>query len=517
MGLEILGYKFTAPVTNPQARYFEPLSGMEASRPGICPRFVRRCLYVSAHPDPLPARELPDTAPNSHALVRQMRLRDLVLAQILTVVGSSWVGIAAGLGRAQLVAWLISFALFYIPMAVAVFYLNREMPLEGGLYVWARRAFGEAAGFMTAWNIWTYGIVVIALLLVQMPSELSYMLGPRAAGLPENKPVVFALLTVFLLLLAFTARRGLALGKWIHNVSGAAILGAFALLIVAPLWAWTHGVHLHYAPLAFHLPARDATSLSLLGQTLFAAAGLEYIAIMAGETHAANRDIGRSVIIASPVIFLMFVLGTAAVLSFHELHRDIAINYVAPIPQTLSLAFGNSGTSAFIAKLAILLLQIRILGAASFIFTGVVRLPMAAGWDHLVPAWFARLHPRFRTPTNSIGLTTACIAALLVLGSAGVHASEAFAVLNDTSSELYALAYLALFLIPLIGTKALRLSLPRWISPICALGVLTTLFILVFNAYPFLDVASPGAFAAKILGTTALLNVLGYGFYRTRS
>ncbi len=454
---------------------------------------------------------------NSHALKRQLRLRDLVLAQILTVVGSSWVGLAAGLGQAQLVAWLIAFTLFYTPMAVAVYHLNRELPLEGGLYVWARRAFGDTAGFMTAWNVWAYGLVIIALLMTQIPSELAYFLGPRFAALPEDKPLVAAMLAAFLLLLAWTARRGLALGKWIHNASGVAMLAVFGLLILSPLWAWAHGVHLHYAPLALHLPSRDKTSLSLLGQTLFAASGLEYIAIMAGETHAADRDIGRSVLIASPIAFLMFVLGTASVLSFHELHPGLAINYVAPIPQTLSLAFGNSGGAAFVAKLAILLLQIRILGISSFIFTGVVRLPMAAGWDHLVPRWFARLDPRFGTPVNSITLTAIAVAALLVLGSAGVHAAEAFAVLNDTSSELYALAYLSLFLIPLIGAKSLRQKLPRWIAPVCAVGLLTTLFVLVFNAYPFLDVASPGAFAAKIVGTTFLLNALGYGFYRLRS
>ncbi len=471
---------------------------------------------MSSPSDTIPA-SLPDSpSASEHALRRQMRLRDLVLAQILTVVGSSWVGLAAGLGRAQLVAWLIAFALFYTPMAVAVYYLNREMPLEGGLYVWARRAFGDTAGFLTAWNVWGYGLVIIAVLLTQMPSELAYFLGPRFAGLPENKPLVAVLLAVFLLLLAWTARRGLGLGKWLHNGSSLAMLAVFGLLILSPVWAWFHGVRLHYVPLAFHLPARDSTSLSLLGQTLFAASGLEYIAIMAGETHAANRDIGRSVLLASPVIFLMFVLGTASVLCFHELHAGTPINYVAPIPQTLSLAFGTSGPAAGIAKLAILLLQIRILGAASFIFTGVVRLPMAVGWDHLVPSWFARLHPRFGTPVNSILLTTITIAALLLLGSAGVRAAEAFAVLNDTASELYALAYLSMFLIPLIGKKALRISLPLWISPICFLGVLTILFILVFNAYPFLDVASPGIFAVKVLGATLLFNVLGYSFYRRR-
>ena len=445
-----------------------------------------------------------------------MKLRDLVLAQVLTVVGSSWVGIAAGLGHAQLVAWLVAFTLFYFPMAVAVYFLNREMPLEGGLYVWARRAFGDALGFLTAWNIWAYGLAVIATILFQIPSELSYMLGPRAAGLPENRPAVALLLGVFLLLLAWSARRGLALGKWIHNVSSAAMMTTFCLLIVSPLWAWAHGVPLHYSPLSFHLPARDATSLSLLGQVLFAASGLEYIAIMAGETHLANRDIGRSVVIASPIIFLMFVLGTASVLSFHELHAGTAINYVAPIPQTLSLAFGEHGLGAFVAKLAILFLQIRILGAASFIFTGVVRLPMAAGWDHLVPEWFARLHPRYKTPVNSILVSTAVVAGLLVLGSAGVHASEAFNVLNDTSSELYALAYLAMFLIPIVGAKSLRAKLPRWVAAVCWLGVIAILFCLAFNAYPFVDVASPGLFALKILGTTLLLNGLGYLFYRGR-
>src|SRR6516165_9773646 len=80
------------------------------------------------------------TAPH---LARQLSLRDLVLSQVLTVVGSAWVGIAAGLGHAQTVVWLLAFGTFYLPMAAAVYYLNREMPLEGGLYVWSRRAFGD--------------------------------------------------------------------------------------------------------------------------------------------------------------------------------------------------------------------------------------------------------------------------------------------------------------------------------------------------------------------------------------
>lgn len=449
-------------------------------------------------------------------LTRQMRLRDLVLAQILTVVGSSWVGIAAGVGSAQFLVWLLAFTAFYTPMAVAVYYLNREMPLEGGLYSWARRSFGDAVGFMTAWNVWAYALSSIATILFQIPSEMSYMIGPVAARLPDNRLFVYPLLATMVALITLSAVRGLGLSKWIHNVSGASVLMVFALLIVTPLWAWLHGTGLHYAPFALHSPHADAQSLSLVGQVLFAAAGLEYIAIMAGETHSPGRAIGRSVVIASPIILLMFVLGTAAVVSIHDVRPGTAINYVAPIPQTLSLALGAAGPAAVVGKVAILLLQIRILGAASFLYTGATRLPMAAGWDHLIPAWFNKLHPVHKTPVNSIFMTSGIIVAMLVLGSAGVHAAEAFGVLNDASNEFYGLAYLAMFLIPVCGTRAVRSRLPRGVAVVCVIGVLTILFILVVNAYPFVSVVRPGRFVAKIAGTTVLVNAVGWMFYRSR-
>ncbi len=195
-------------------------------------------------------------------LPRQLTLRDLVLSQILSVVGSSWVGIAAGLGHAQGVVWLIAFATFYLPMAAAVFYLNRALPLEGGLYAWTRHAFGDAAGFLVAWNLWAYGLSTIATILFQIPSEFAFMIGPKAAWVPENHLLVLCFLGLLLALLALSAVRGLALGKWIHNICGAAMLCAFTLLILAPLWAWLRHVPIHYAP--FDLKA-NGTDLSRSG------------------------------------------------------------------------------------------------------------------------------------------------------------------------------------------------------------------------------------------------------------
>src|SRR3984885_5135741 len=93
-----------------------------------------------------------------HGLRRQLGLRDLVLAQVLCVVGSEWVGVAADLGRAQALTWIAAMLLFYFPMAAVVIGLNRIMPLEGGLYVWAHRAFGGMGGFLTWADLCAYGI-----------------------------------------------------------------------------------------------------------------------------------------------------------------------------------------------------------------------------------------------------------------------------------------------------------------------------------------------------------------------
>ena len=59
-----------------------------------------------------------DVEQQSAALKKPLGLRDLVLTQILFVVGSSWVGTAAKLGQAHLFFWLLAILLFYIPQEI---------------------------------------------------------------------------------------------------------------------------------------------------------------------------------------------------------------------------------------------------------------------------------------------------------------------------------------------------------------------------------------------------------------
>lgn len=459
-------------------------------------------------------------SPAEHGLKRQMGLPDLVLAQVLCVVGSSWVGVAAVLGRAQALTWVAAMLLFYFPMAAVVVLLNRIMPLEGGLYVWAHRAFGDLGGFLTAWNLWFYGISISVAILYATPTELSYLIGPRAAWLPENHAASFTIVAVIVALITIAAIYGLELSKWIHNVGGVAMITLFAALILLPAWAhvqrhFGHSIESHGMGIAVALPPRNLRSLALFGQMLVGAlSGLEYLAIFAGESRQPERNIARSVWIASPIICAMFIFGTSSVVTFAR--PGATVDLIAPIPQTLRFALGNSGIGNIVAIAAIVLLELRLLAAASYAFSGATRLPMTVGWDNLLPQWFTRLHPRRKTPVNSILFTFALMLALLIMASAGVHAQEAYQVLSNASLTHYELMYMAMFAVPLVGAASLRKSLPAWLKWLSLAGFCASLFSLLISIYPFVDVVNPLEYGAKIAGTVLLSNAVAIVFYTLR-
>src|ERR1043165_8058767 len=111
----------------------------------------------------------------SAELHKELSIADLACAQILFIVGLQWVGVAAKLGPAHLVFWLIAIVLFYLPSAAVAVWLNRQMPLEGGLYQWAKLGFNEFFGFIVAWNLWLFAILNMTNIGLQFTQYLGYM------------------------------------------------------------------------------------------------------------------------------------------------------------------------------------------------------------------------------------------------------------------------------------------------------------------------------------------------------
>ena len=463
-------------------------------------------------PESAPATgRVEDVQARSAGFRKELGLADLVLTQILFVVGSAWVGTAAKLGTSHIAFWLLAIALYYLPQAAVVIWLNRRMPLEGGLYQWATVGLGEFWGFLTAWNLWAFAVLVMASFSLMIATNLSYLLGPGAAAVtqaPWYTPVASG---VTILAVTLVALLGLGVGKWLQNLGGAAQFLTYAALLVVPVLALGRGTIDRYEPFAASMPALTLLNLNIFGKlALGAMSGFEFVAILAGECRSPARTIGRSVIVAVPLIAAMFILGTSSVLAI--VPRD-EIDLVSPIPQTLTLGFAGTSFAALIVPALILLVLLRALGSVTLIFTGNTRLPMVAGWDGLLPAWFTKLHPRFRTPVHSILVVGGITLALTLAGQVGVGVQEAFQLLENAAGILYAFAYLALFAIPVVAAHRLPERPPLWLRLAAISGFAVSLLYSVLSIFPIIDVESWQVFAIKILATLALAELVGVVLY----
>jgi len=442
---------------------------------------------------------------------KELGLTDLVLTQILFIVGLPWVGVAAKQGPSHVVLWLAAIALFYIPSAVVVIYLNRAMPLEGGLYQWAKLGFNDLVGFLVAWNLWLFAILNTSEVGLQVTQYISYIAGPSGESLNSNPWFIGATNVVIIGALVVITIIGLGVGKWVHKAGAVLMLTIFAAILILPLLNLAHGTITEYHPLAIELPVMSLLTFNLLGKMGFGAlGGFEYVAIHAGESRDPVRTIGRSVAIAAPIVAVMFILGTSSVLAL--IPQD-QIDLIAPIPQILSVGFGPLGAAAAIVPLAIVaMLSIR-LAQSSIQFGGNTRLPMVAGWDNLLPAWFTTLHAKYRTPVNSILFVGAVTLTMGIVGLIGVGKQEAFQLLWNASGLFYSLTYVVMFAIPVFGLRGVTPKPPLWLRLASLSGLLMTLLYVGLSVVPIINVESRLAFALKIGGLILVTNLLGFLIY----
>ena len=449
----------------------------------------------------------------SASLKKELGVVDLALTQILFVVGLTWIGVAGKLGPSHVIMWGLALALFYLPSAAVVLYLNKLMPLEGGLYQWAKLGFSQTVGFMLAWNLWLYVIVFTSEIGLQVATYLSYAIGPGASWMTNNGWFVALASFVVLTLMVVASTIGLSLGKWVHNVGGVMMLVIFGALFILP-WLGLASGHLKaYHPLRTAAPAFTLFNLNILAKMGFGAfSGFEYMAILAGETRSPARSVGRSVIIAAPIIALMFVLGTSTVVAYIPTEQ---IDLIGPLPQILRVGFGPFGIAGPLVTIAILMTLGMRVAQASVSFTAVTRLPMVAGWDRLLPPWFSTLHDKYRTPVNSILVVGACSFGIALLSLIGVGQAEAFQLLFNASGMFYALAYVVMFAIPLFGLRGITPQPSPWLKLAAWSGLIMTLAYVGFAMFPIIRVESAFTFGAKIALVVLLANLVGYGILRT--
>jgi amino acid transporter len=433
------------------------------------------------------------------------------MSQILNVVGLYWVGAAAGLGPSHVVFWLLGIVLFYLPSAAVVIYLNGVHTLEGGLYEWTRLGFNQLAGFLVAWNLWLNCVAILSFAGIMTTTMFAYLFGPHAAWMAESKWVIGSITLLLLGTLIAITSIGLSLGKWIQDLGGAIMVIVFLALIALPFRNHLIGRPTQYPPFTLAMPAISLLSFNLLGKMSFGAmSGFDSMAILAGECRNAAKTIGRSVIIATPIIAAMFVLGTSSIVALVPKDK---VDLVSPISQALTMGTRPGDPGAMLIPLVIAALLFSFIAQQVLNFAISTRLPLVAGWDNLLPEWFGRMHPRRKTPTNSILFVGIVASSLAMAGVSGAGRQEAFQLLQNTSGIFYALAYLAMFALPLAGRQRKISKPPWWLKAAAVSGFLMTAMYLVLSLFPIIDVPNRLLFTAKVGGFVLACQLSAVGLF----
>src|SRR5262245_53164549 len=164
-------------------------------------------------------------------LCREMGFWDVLLFNIATVLGPRWIAAAGHNGTSSVSLWVLAALLFFVPMAMVINELSSRFPEEGGLYVWAKEAFGDFHGFLAGWTYWIYTIFYFPGLLLASTSMSAYVLGGKGAALSQDRTFLLGGSLVLLAVAVVLNLIGLNIGKWLQNAGGVATYAPLLILV----------------------------------------------------------------------------------------------------------------------------------------------------------------------------------------------------------------------------------------------------------------------------------------------
>jgi amino acid transporter len=369
---------------------------------------------------------------------RTLGLADLVLLGTVAIVNVNTVPPVARFGRATLALWVIAWATFFVPTAVAALVLSRRYPGEGGVYTWTERRFGALHGFVAGWCYWTNNLFYVPVLLVYLAGVAAYVGGERTAALVDNRAFVGVVAFGWLALITIANIRGLATGKWINNVGGVGSVATVILLVVAAAIARARDV-------AVSPPISDGTLLDMtsgLSVMCFAFIGIELALTMADEIRDPARDVKRSMAIVGAIALVSYVAVTDALFALVPAEE---IGAIQGVMQAVGRGAETAGAPWLITLIAVVM-SLAIGGAASAWFAGPARIPFVAGLDRALPAALARVHPRWGSPHVALMTCAAVSAALLTLSMIGADVTEAYQILLKATVVINLIPFVYIFL-----------------------------------------------------------------------
>ena len=448
---------------------------------------------------------------------------------IVAVVGLRWISRSARLGAPSVTLWILACLVFFVPLAAVIAELSSRHPQQGGIYAWARRAFGPAHGFVCGWCMWVNNLFYFPSLLLFAGANMLVPLGPDGAAIADSRWYSVTFVLAFLWLTTFLNILGFSAGKWIQHIGSVATWVPAALLVAAGAIAFaTLGSATSFAP--SELIPRDnfMDTMSLWSSLCFAFSGFEISSMVGQEVHDPRKTIPRSIVLSGIAITAIYILSSASVLVAVPASELAERSGIADAVELVGSRLGFAGVGAFIG----LLLFIGPIGGTSSWIAGAARVPFAAGVDAAMPAAFARLHPKYRTPHVALvaqALATTVlflVSVFLSVGGGTTTIQEAYDIMVNLTILIYFLPYLYLFA-SFIRLRSLDKTMPgdentivlpggsfgAWLIAGC--GLVATLIAMGLVFVPPTGTENVLNYEANLVGQAALLIAIGMAFYIT--
>lgn len=440
--------------------------------------------------------------------IKAMRLRDVVLMNVVAVVGLRWIARGARTGPASVTLWILAWIAFFVPLAIAVSRLARRYPDQGGVYVWVRRAFGPMHGFICGWCLWVNNLFYFPSLLLFGAANLAAIGGPHLQAIGATRTYAVAFVLAGIWVAAAINILGLRESKWLQNAGSFGVWVPVGLLIGCGVLALVrYGSATPFTP-ASMIPRGDLLdTIGLWSAMCFAFSGFEITSFIGQEIENPEVTIPRGVLIAGVVVTVVYVLGSASVIFAIPV---TSLKELSGITDAVQLVAGRVGLGGLGTLTGALLVLNALAGTASWT-AGAARVPFAAGVDAAMPRAFAALHRRYRTPHVAL-VVQAAASSLIFLASVFVTVAgrstsiqEAYDILVNLTILIYFVPYLYLF------AAQVRL-LPESPKPIAWMGFGATAASLALTFLP-----PPGAnaltFEANLIGQAAIMLGVGLAFY----
>ncbi len=349
--------------------------------------------------------------PATVGLKRVLRLRDLVLLIIGTVIGSG-IFLVPGVvlrtvGNSVLLAlsvWMIG-GLLSLLGALTYGELSTLNPQAGGLYVHIRDCFGRFPAFLFGWILF---FVVSTGSIATLAVAFSNYLGEIVPlGFWTAKLVSVSMIGI----ITFVNVRGTRQSADLQNFTTAIKVIAILCMATALLW---FGHRFHLAASVSASPQSTLSQFSAIASAtlsvLWAYEGWQYATFAAGETVNPRRDFPLAFLAGIFVLIGLYIFANLGYLAV------LGPMGVANSSRVASAAL-SAVTSPALAKAVTFAILLSMFSAAHSIMLTAPRVYYAMAKDGLFFHQLAEVHPRFGTPAFAVGATALWASVLAATGT----------------------------------------------------------------------------------------------------